>query len=210
MKRAKRKAQRSGKAAYAVITRSLLNESGQFMKQQRGAALLQKCNIAEGGEYCNTAFAPVDSIQLLREYDEALGTLEDFAKFQNDDTLLELVQGYRKELQNAYDDEARKTAIDDLARLSGKLSSTDDDPLFICGDMGNLDVSGLEPNDVRTLRLLLKKWNRGAAQVYSIRGKRRFIKAHCIQLNHPFIEIMPFYDDLQAMYQRGEYEEIRR
>jgi hypothetical protein len=209
MKRGKRKAEKKGKAIYAIITRSLVSESGKFLPQPRGAALLSKCKISDGGPFCATEYAPQDQLELIKEHREALDALEDYARFDKDEVLLELVQTFKNELEQEYILQARQKARDDAARLKDSYHDLDE-PVFVCGDLAALDVTRLEPDDARTLALLLKKWNRGAKQVYSRRDGRRSLKAHCVQLNHPFIETLPFYDDLKRMYQKGEYEEIRR
>jgi hypothetical protein len=209
MKQAKRKAQSKGKAVYSIITRSLVSESGRFLPQPRGAALLAKCKMSDNGGYCSTEYAPNETLELIREYDEALATLENYADFTEDAALKDLAKNFREELKKEYDLQARQKARDDAARLKDNYTENSE-PLWVCGDLAALDVTGLDADDSRMLALLLAKWNKKAKKVYTRRNGQRFIGVHCNQINHPFIEIMPFYDDLQNMYKRGEYENVRR
>lgn len=215
-KPAPRKATSPQRAAWAVITRSLRGESGRYLSQERGAALLAKCRIAETGPYCATEYAPDDAIELLREYDQALGTLQEYAQYAKDVELRSLVHELRKELRLAAADVVQQQSRRSAAHMSDAYAELEGDlPAFIdTREVDSIDITGLEATEARELALHLKRWNPNSRKVYSWRKGKRYLhpSVTILDLNHPFIKGMSFREDLLALVKERnipvEYEQI--
>lgn len=204
-KTAKRKSA-GRRAAYAIITRSLISESGRFMPQERGAALLAKCRIAEEGEYCATEYAPDDAIEVLREYDDAMRTLQDYAKHAGDEGLYDLVMAFREALRDEAAEVVKAQGRRGAARLRDAFTANagnfGDGPAFIDSvEADTIDVTGLEGRDASTFALLARRWNPKIKRVYTWRNGKRYLTPAVtrIDLNHPFVKAQPWYDDLLAV-----------
>lgn len=193
------------RAAYAIITRSLISEAGRFLPQQRGAALLARCRIAAEGEYCSTEYAPDDAIELLREYDEAMKTLQGYARYADDAELASLVLGLRKALRDEAAEVAQRRSRRDAGRLKDAFAGAGDlgdGPAFIDSvEADTIDVTGLEGRDASTFALLAKRWNPKIKRVYTWRNGKRYVTPALtrLDLNHPFVKAQPWYDDLLSV-----------
>lgn len=186
-------------ALWAIITRSLMSESGRFLPQPAGAALIAKCKVADGEPYCTPEYAPDEALAVLRQYDEALETLQEYGNYSKDAALQSLVYELRKELRSAAAAAVRGSSRREAARMRDSYQEGPQPPAFIdTHEIDTMDITGLEAADARELALHLKRWNPRVSKVYKRRAGRRFIHPDVrrVDLNNKLIKSLPFYEDL--------------
>ena len=195
---------KKGLAVWSVITRSLISDSGKFLPQEAGAALIAKCKVAESGPYCETAYSPEDAIEVLKEYDEAMATLQDYAEYSDNRELLTLAYELRQGLRQAALAAMGQMSRHEAGRMREGYHSTDHEeaPAFIdSNEVDAIDITGLEGGEARRLALLLKRWNSNAKRVFVRRKGLRYLSPSVrrININHPFIREMSFHNDLLVL-----------
>lgn len=216
MKTAKRPATSKRHAAYAIITRSLIGESGQFLPQPQGAALLRKCRIADEGPYCSTEYVPDEAIETLKEYDRALETLHEYAEFTHDADMAAMIYTLRTELRKAALQVEGNKSRRDAALLKDAFQENEEhQPAFLeSNEIDRVDLTGMEGKDASALALKLKKWNPKAKKVYKYRNGKRYISPSVVRLdlNDPLVKAQPWRDDLVELVKEKhlpvEYEQV--
>ena len=230
------------KETYAIITRSLVS-SGKFLKQPKGAALLAKCKLSDGGPACgygDGGTTPTEDhlreleerqeeLELIRDYlertDQWNEILSDYGVASGDVAMRDFVTAAQEDvgaarqrvLQHLQEEDRELSKIqsglirDDFERAEERL------PMFVSTvELDVIDVTGLEGREASTLSAKLLGWNKGVKKVFTRRNGRRYISPsiYRMDLNDPFIQSMPFYEELRALVDERKipvfYEDISK